>query len=546
MIKSKTKHGKILAMILLLFFSKNLIATDYFFYIQFTDKANTPYSLSNPSGFLSERAIERRKYFHITCDSTDLPINPTYLQQLATDGFRIHNKTKWLNGATIVTSDSTSISGVEHFSFVKYAVYTGKIDKKTKQESRENKKVTYTDNLPDYGHADAQINQINGKYLHNLGYRGQGIYIGVLDAGFYNVDIIPAFNLLRLQNRLLATKDFVDPDSDIFKENAHGANVLSIMASDISGQYIGTAPDASFCLVRTENNASEYIMETDFWISGIEYLDSLGIDVVNSSLGYTTFDDPEMDFVYTDLNGGTTRISKAAELASKKGIIVVNSAGNEGNKPWKHISAPADAEGIIAVGAVTNEGIASNFSAFGPSSDGRVKPEIATWGSSTVLMNINGNTVSNGTSFSAPIAAGMMACLLQAIKENYLYIPLNDISQAVFESANMYNNPSEQLGYGIPDFEKAYNLLFSDINRDTSDIYIFADSLSKTLRINLAANSFKNTYIQILNIAGKILINEPAFSAKLSLNTADFPAGIYAIRIIFSNGKTDTQKIIIR
>jgi hypothetical protein len=307
--------------------------------------------LSNPAEFLSERAIERRNYFRVVVDSTDLPVNSTYLRQIEERGFRIHNKTKWLNGATVVTSDSASISTLENLAFVCWIEYTGKVSVAMSRSQEIPKKAdTQFGVVSPYGFAEAQINQVGGRFLHDAGYRGEGIFIGVLDAGFFNADIMPAFETMRLENRLLGTRDFVNPQSNIFRENGHGSNVLSTMASYVPDTYIGTAPMASYWLVRTENAALEYPMEMDFWISGIEFLDSVGIDVTNTSLGYTTFDDPRMNFTHADLDGRTARMSRAAEMASQKGIIVVNAAGNEANTAWRKINIPADARGIITVG----------------------------------------------------------------------------------------------------------------------------------------------------------------------------------------------------
>ncbi len=527
----------------------NTFATDYFFYVQFADKCGTPYSLSNPAGFLSERALERRKAFALECDSTDLPVNPAYLKELVNHGFRIHNNTRWLNGATIATSDSTSVTEIQSLPFVTLVEYTGKMNEGTKQKSEKNKNLSQIIDLVDYGYADAQINQVNGKYLHNQGYRGEDIHIGVLDAGFYNADIMPAFNLLRIQNRLLGTKDFVNPYADIYKESFHGSYVLSTMASDIPGEYIGTAPAASYWLVRTENDASEYAMEMDFWISGIEFLDSVGIDVVNSSLGYTTFDDPAMNLTHADLNGKTARMSRVAGMAAKKGIIVVSSAGNEGNKTWKKISIPSDAEGIITVGAVTGEGNPSVFSGYGPTADGRVKPEVAALGTSTALMNVNGNTVSNGTSFSSPIIAGMLACLLQFTKDQHAFILPASVIEAVCRSADNYDSPTQQSGYGIPDFEKACHLLLSSTESgviELRDIYVFPDTASGILNINLNTNNIRNTYVQIVDINGKVLFNEPVYSENITINTRHYIPGIYAVRVLFPTGEDVTQKILIR
>ena len=537
------KH--LFCILLFCFYSKgiSISAVEYYFYVQLTDKNDTPYSLSRPAEFLSERAIERRNFFRVTVDSTDLPVNRAYLQQIEAKGFRIHNTTRWLNGATVVTTDSSSISMLENLDFVRWVEFTGRVGATNRNRKVQNKIETPLETVSRYGSAVAQINQVGGRFLHDAGFRGEGIHIGVLDAGFLNADIMSAFERMRLENRLLGTRDFVNPQSNIFNEHAHGTSVLSVIASYVPDIHIGTAPKASFWLVRTENTSLEYPMEMDFWISAIEFLDSAGIDVVNTSLGYKTFDDPRMNFTQADLDGRTARMSRAAEMASQKGIIVVNAAGNEGNRDWQQIIIPADARGIISVGSVMADGSASPFSSRGPTADGRIKPELAARGSATALMNMNGVFSGSGTSFASPIIAGMMACFLQFARENLDYFSLEDLFESVFRSANNFHSPTEQSGYGIPNFERAANLLLSSRNRD--EFFIFADNISRTLRIGLKNKNYKNAYIQIFDITGRIKLNQRVFSDKTTINTDNFSTGVYVVRIVFSDGTTKVQRVLI-
>ena len=316
------KHFVQLFIVSILFISTSVqsAVTSYYFYVQFANKNNSPYSLSNLSEFLSARAISRRTTFSVTCDSTDLPVNPSYIQQVENLGVHVHSKSKWMNGATVLLTDSSKMSLVRALPFVKRVQYTGKIDVDSPVSPRRSKNETTTS---EYGSATTQINQLNGKYLHNLGFRGKDIVIGVIDAGFTNVNVNSAFDSLRIQGRLLGTKDIINPNSNIYAEDTHGAMVLSTMTGNLAGQFLGTAPDASYWLIRTEYGPTEYLVETDFWCSGIEFADSVGVDVVNSSLGYSTFDDTKMNFSYADMNGKVSRASIAANLASKKGIIVV-------------------------------------------------------------------------------------------------------------------------------------------------------------------------------------------------------------------------------
>lgn len=518
----------------------------YYFYVQFSNKNNSPYSLSNPSEFLSVRALERRAAFGLTCDSTDLPVNPSYIREIRNLGIAVHNSSKWMNGATVLLADSSLMSRVRALSFVKFVEYTGKLDDAMLAPKRK-----VIDNATfDYGIAGTQINQLNGQVLHNEGYRGKGIQVGVIDAGFTNVNTNPCFDSLRLQNRLLGTKDIVNSASDIYTEDSHGAMVLATMTGNLPGQFLGTAPDASFWLIRTEYGPTEYKVETDFWTSGVEFADSVGVDVVNSSLGYSTFDDSTMNFTYADMNGKASRASRAASLASQKGIVVVVSAGNEGNKSWHYIGSPADADGIIAVGAVTSTGASSNFSSFGPSSDGRVKPEVCAMGTASAVVDTNGMSgYGNGTSFASPVMAGMLACLLQRYKVLDSNNDVTTLINSVFESSNRFNNPTAQEGYGIPDFAKAEeNLLTFDSFRkaEKSNFVIAYNSHSKTINIRfLGRGNSLGFSVRIYSVTGSFLVNQPITDSNIYLKVDKLIPGIYAV-CVFGNGKTETKKMIIR
>jgi len=520
--------------------------TSYYFYVQFTDKNNSPFSLFRPSDYLTARAIARRTAFGLVCDSTDLPVNPSYLQQIRTLGIPVHNRSKWMNGATVLLTDSSQMSQVRSLSFVKFVEYTGKlIGPVLAPKGKDKVKSAF-----DYGIAAGQINQLNGANLHNEGFRGKGIQIGVIDAGFLNVNINPAFDSLRLQGRLLGTKDIINPTSDIYSEDAHGAMVLSTMTGNLPGQFLGTAPDASFWLIRTEYAPTENKVETDFWCSGIEFADSVGVDVATSSLGYSTFDDPTMNFTYADMNGKVSRASRAANLASRKGIIVTVAAGNEGDKAWHYISSPSDADGIITVGAVTSGGISSGFSSYGPSSDGRVKPEVCATGTASAVIYTAGTPgYGNGTSFATPIMAGMMACLLQEYKAIDQNTDVQTLLNSVFKSGSLYANPTAQMGYGIPDFVRAeQNLkIFDSIRKVQKDNFVIAYNPSYhtiTIRFNTNANPL-NSSVRIYSMTGSLLINRSLTESSTTLNAGMFQAGIYAVSVSV-DGKTETRKVLIQ
>jgi len=518
----------------------------YYFYVQFTDKNNTPYSLSRPSEFLSQRAITRRTSFGLTCDSTDLPVNSSYLQQLRNFGIPVHNWSKWMNGATVLLTDSGMMIQVRILPFVKFVEYTGKLTGPVlAPKNKYSVESTYN-----YGIAAGQINQLNGTGLHNEGFRGKGIQVGVIDAGFMNVNTNPAFDSLRLQGRLLGTKDIINPTSNIYAEDAHGAMVLSTMTGNLPGQFLGTAPDASYWLIRTEYAPTEYKVETDFWCTGIEYADSVGVDVATSSLGYSTFDDSHMNFTYANMNGKVSRASRAANMASKKGIVVLVAAGNEGSTGWHYISSPSDADGIITVGAVTATGVSSSFSSYGPSSDGRVKPEVCATGTSSAVVSTAGAPGSeSGTSFATPIMAGMVTCLLQKYKAIDPMVDVQTLLNSVFKSGSLYYTPTAQMGYGIPNFLQAEKNLkiFDSIRQIEKDKFSIAyNSKFKTLNIRLGNTRISSdTTASIYSMTGTLVLLQPLTDASTYIRTDKLQAGIYAVRVSI-DGEVDTKKVLIR
>jgi len=519
--------------------------TQYFFFVQFCNKNNTTYSLQRPAEFLSTRAIERRTSFNIALDSTDLPVNQTYINQISALGIKVHSRSKWMNGVTVMLNDTGMMHLVRELNFVKHTQYTGKM---TMTPASIIQKSKSQENDFNYGNAATQINQLNGTTLHRNGFRGQGIQIGILDAGFRNVDVNRGFDSLRLQGRLLGTKDIILPGNNVFAEDTHGAQVLSTMAGNIDGQYLGTAPKASYWLIRTEYDPAEYLNETDFWVSGIEFADSAGVDVVNSSLGYTTFNDPAMNYTYNDMNGKVSRASRAATMAVEKGIIVCNSAGNEGGKLWNYIGVPADADKIFTVGSVTSTNAPSSFSSFGPSADNRVKPDVCAMGTlSSVIFTEGAITTNNGTSFSSPIMAGMLACLLQRYKA---YDPNPDMYifyRAVIESGNNYSAPTPQSGYGIPDFVVAESKLpvydgvgkLIKTNENFAEIRQYPTEIQLKTRENSGIDEIK-----IYNSNGILMYRKNIGSSNATISTSQFAPGI-CVMLINGNGKTQVNKLLI-
>lgn len=425
-----------------------------YYWVSFTDKNGSIYSIDKPEEFLSDRAIQRRVKYNIAIDEKDLPVNQEYISHVLELGAEYVHASKWLNGITVKTDSVDFAERVLALDFVREVEAT---KTNTGNKSASYGKFGRTDDKPVidssyYGKSVSQVSQINGQYLHDKGFRGKGIQIAVLDAGFYNVDKLPSFDSLWQDNRILGAVDFVDRDSNVFTQHSHGMMVLSIMGGNLPGLLIGTAPEASYWLLRTEDASVEFKNEEDNWVVGAEFADSVGADIINSSLGYFLFDDPAMDHSYSEMDGNTTRVTRAANIAASRGILVFCSAGNEGDSPWHYIIAPSDGDSVVSVGAVDANGVKAAFSSFGPAFGGAVKPNVSAMGQNTALQNTNGLiTTGSGTSFSSPVLAGMAACLWQAYPE----FPAMEIKQIIEESASQYDNPDSLLGYGIPDFNIA-------------------------------------------------------------------------------------------
>jgi hypothetical protein len=515
----------------------------YYFYVQLANKNNTPYSLSTPSDYLSARAIARRASFNIAIDSTDLPVNATYISQISGLGITVHCRSKWMNGVTVLVADSTKMSQVRSLPFVKWAKYTGKIDVAQLSKPRKSK---YDTQVYNYGSSATQLNQVNASYLHNLGYTGKNIHVAVLDAGFTNVNINPGFDSLRLQGRLLGTKDFSEPTPNIYNSDAHGANVLSIMTGNYPNQYLGAAPHASYWLIRTEYGPSEYVSETDFWVAGIEFADSVGADVANSSLGYTTFDDPAMNYTYANMNGTHSRASRAATMAAQKGIIVCNSAGNEGNKTWHYIGVPADAVDIVTVGAAESSGIPSAFTSYGPTADGRQKPDLTAMGTATAYINTSGAlSAGNGTSYSSPIMAGMLTCFLQYAKANFNSFSIQTLIHSAKQSANLYSAPTYRLGYGIPNFQIACAYLPANLQvekQSENELQLFRNKGSNMLIVNYKTDEY--TTLSLYTLSGMLVYTSIINNHQALISTENYATGLYILRVTNKN-TMHTRKIVI-
>lgn len=438
------------------------------FWVAFKDKANSPYTVDKPLVYLSQKAIDRRGRFGIKITEQDFPVNPNYVQQIADMGVTVLNTSRWLNGISIRTADLATVKKILALPFV------SDVEKVGIHSNKDNSKMDYlleffmslggeedTATIDDsyYGDGLNQIQMLNGVEMHKLGYTGKGVDIAVLDGGFMNVNKIKAFTHLFNRGLIAGTWDFVNIEESVVEDNNHGMNVLSCMAAKIPGKMVGTAPDARYWLLRTEDANTEYIIEEYNWASGAEFADSAGVDIINSSLGYTTFDDESTNHTFAQLNGKTSVASIAAAIAAKKGIIICNAAGNEGNDPWRYVGAPADAFGIITVGGVSPEREHVDFSSYGPTADGRIKPTVCAQASKAYVASVSdGFYGSQGTSFASPILCGMVACLRQANPNR----TVEEMIAAIEMSASKYLHPDTVLGSGIPNFIKANRYLGGD------------------------------------------------------------------------------------
>lgn len=518
--------------------------------VRFTDKDQSPYSIDRPEEFLTQRALDRRNKQGIAINVTDIPIDPTYVQGVANTGAKVIIQVKWINAIIIETDLQSVLDDVNALAYVSAIEPTNKrlsankskpIDKFAVEASAP-MKSTQVD--PVYGEAFNQIDMVNGVALHDAGFKGEGMVIAILDAGFLNVDVRTIFQSLWDNNQILGNYNFVDPSSDVFGFHSHGTLVLSVMGGSLPGVFLGTAPEADYWLLLTEDVGSEFLIEEYNWIAGAAFADSVGADVINSSLGYTEFDDAFYDHTYADLDGNTTEVTKAADLAASKGIIVVNSAGNSGDDPWKYIIAPADGDSVFTIGAVDAGGIITGFSSYGFESDSRVKPNIVAQGGSTVLANeyVDDIKTANGTSFSSPLIAGMMACLWQAIPDaNNM-----DVIYAVEQSASQYSNPDNQYGYGIPDFDAA-RLYLGITNQYLSEnsFLISPNPVSTSALVQWKESETSFEWIELLDIQGRVLMRDDleANSKFYRLSLESSESGIYFLRIGNQN-QTLTQKII--
>lgn len=449
--------------------------------VNLKNKGNGPYTLASPLAYLSQRAIDRRTRYGIAIDSADIPVTPSYITQIDNvPNVTILNASKWLNSITIQTTDAAAITAINALPFVQSVsgIASRMADPGKMLRNKFSGEEIITELPPASGRTAAdyfnygtnsfnEIHLHNGEFLHNIGLRGQGMQLAMLDNGYNNYPALKAFDSARLNGQILGTWDFVFRESNVTNDGSHGMNCLSTIAANIPGQFIGKAPKASFWLFKTEDDLSEYPIEEHNWVCGAERADSSGSDIISSSLGYFDFDNASLNYVYANMNGNTTIASRGADMAAKKGLLVFISAGNEGTSAWHYISTPADADSVVAVGAVTATGVVGGFSSYGPSSDGQVKPDVASVGvSAMVQTTANTIGVSNGTSFACPNMAGLGTCLWQGFPE------FNNmkIVRAMQQAGSITATPNDRIGYGIPNMKTAFKNLLIEYATSTASL----------------------------------------------------------------------------
>lgn len=531
------------------------------------DKKNSDYNLAHPERFLSAKAVERRAKHHIAIGVSDLPVVSSYMEIITTKGAKVVYQSKWLNTIIVETTNSDFINQVSLLPFVaRIQVFNGnkstKIEKKSVKPFFQNESIqskSSSNNLKsdqsitsyNYGSAFNQINMLSGIQLHNSGFQGQGMTIAVIDAGFNSVDVLHAFDSLWANNQILGTRDFVQPNNNVFNTSidTHGMMVLSTMGANMPGQIVGTAPKASYWLLRSEDATAEYIMEEYFWVNAAEFADSVGVDVINSSLGYTVFDNPAQNHTYADMDGNTTVITIGADLAAQKGILVVNSAGNSGADAWRYIGAPADGDSVFTIGAVDSQGNYASFSSKGPTYDRRIKPNVVAQGVGAAVANTTGGvSFGSGTSFSSPIIAGMSACLWQANSS----LSNMDIINALQRSGTQANNPDSLLGYGIPNYMIAN--VYLAVNEPQSstksdDIEIIPNPFSAGFTINFSSQPQKGIITTTLKTVNGLNVFESSYlmtgSDRLTIdNLPNLAPSVYFL--IIRNGNTSWAKKVIK
>ncbi len=512
-------------------------------WVYLTDKENVETSLADPISILTQNAIDRKLAHNIPIDERDVPVNENYITQLKNQsGITVMAKSKWFNAVYVIGLE-TDIIALESIDFVDYIDFADKSLNADSRVALQDNKFDFEENLVDfnYGSAQNQVEMIGVDHLHVSDFTGDGIVVAVLDAGFPNIDTMGAFQRLRDNGDLLDGYDFVSRNENVyeFDGNEHGTRVLSNMAGFIQDEFVGTAPDASYYLFRTEDTSSEMPVEEMYWVEAAERADSLGVHIINSSLGYRVFDNENYSYTPSDMNGNTAFITKGANIANEKGILVVNSAGNSGASAWLTLGAPADASGVFSIGAVDSEGNYAPFSSQGTVEQPTQKPDVVARGAAAAVVNSSNEIINNnGTSFSSPILAGGIASLWQALPD----ASNEEIKEFVRMSASQFNTPDFLLGYGIPDFELAYDIGLSLTEEEFIRFKVFPNPVSNNLYIQIPTST-DVTNLKIFNVLGKLMLEQDISQTETKIDMTFMASGIYIMSFKSNNG-SKTFKLI--
>ena len=542
---SKTKAMKKLVLLFLFFLSQNIFSREDA-WVYFTDKPDAQFYLDNPLEMLSQRALDRRTSQGIELDILDVPIHQFYVDQIiASSGIELKAKSKWMNAVHVrgsiesidALADLTFVSNIQ---FANRSLNTQNRIAKSSENKAVNKQLDVQENFA-YGNSSNQIQMLNGHLLHQQDYTGTGKIIAVMDAGFPNVNTASSFQRIRDNNQILGGYNFVARNDNVYTSNSHGTLVLSLMAGYIENQLVGTAPDANYYLFITEDSADENPVEESYWVEAAELADSLGVDVINTSLGYFAYNNPNYSYTYADMNGVTSFISRGADIAFSRGMICVTSAGNSGNSANPNISTPADAINTLTVGAVKFDETYATFSSIGPSFDGRIKPDVMAQGQNPYYSTTSGSVAnaSSGTSFSVPIIAGMVASFWQAIP----WATNQQVVDFVRQSADRFSNPTAQFGYGIPDFQVALNMAQLSVEENEKiQFLVYPNPVKDKLTVSFP-NDLSDVKWQLFNSLGQKILEKTISQNNNLIATSELQNGIYFYKIEAKN-TIQTGKII--
>nr|WP_321222976.1 S8 family serine peptidase [uncultured Psychroserpens sp.] len=510
-------------------------------WVYFNQKENVQASIDNPITILTQEAINRKNAYGIAIDERDVPVNETYISMLKAPetGITVFAKSKWLNAVYVRGSEDDINALVTDFAFVEAVDFADKSLNMSRVSIVQDKfAIENNEVVFNYGSTQNQVEMINADALHLQDYTGEGIIVAVLDSGFPNVDTMGAFQRLRDNGDLLGGYDFVRRDANVhaFTGNDHGTKVLSDMAGFVQDQFVGTAPDASYYLFLTEDVASETPVEEAYWVEAAERSDSLGVHIINSSLGYKTYQNPNYTHADEDLNGSTTFITRGANIANEKGILVVTSAGNSGASG---VGAPADATGVLSIAAVNADGDYASFSSQGSTTQVTQKPDVAAQGAGSVVID-DTNTIinNNGTSFSSPIMAGGIASLWQALPD----ATNEEIKDYVRMSASQFTTPDFFIGYGIPDLQLALDIGLSLQEEEFFEFKVFPNPGSSIINIQIPTAS-NITTLRIFDVLGKFVLEQDITDSSSQLDISSMASGLYIMT--FQSGEASkTFKLI--